>query len=156
MKIEDIEQRFEQVAGLNMNLAQFPIKQTDYQKQNITTDKDKKNKFGEVFTPIFLVDQMIELDNVNPNKKYMDLCAGYGQFSVRLLRALTNKYKEFDLEQFIKEKLFFIQIQKESQQKLKYIFGQNINLYCGDVFDLKYSEETDRGILHFNGKKWIK
>lgn len=145
-----------EVAGLNLNLVQFPIKQTDYQKQNITTNKDKKNKYGEVFTPIFLVDQMIQLDDINPNKKYMDLCAGLGQFAIRLLRALTNKFPDFDIDQFMKEKLFFIQIQKESQQKLKYIFGENINLYCGDVFDLKYSEETDRGILHFNGKNWVK
>lgn len=155
MKLEQIEQRFKEVAGLNIDLTQYPIKQEDFEKQKVETNKEKSKKYGEVFTPIFLVDQMIQLDDISPTKKYMDLCAGYGQFGIRLLRALTNKFEDFNLDQFMKNKLFFIQIQKESQQKLKYIFGENINLYCGDVYNLKYSEETDRGLLVFNGKKWV-
>ena len=157
MKIEEIEQRFKEVTGLTkIDLTKYPIKQEDYEIQSPKTNKDKSKKHGEVFTPIFLVDQMIQMDDISPQKKYLDLCAGLGQFSIRLLRALTNKYPNFDLDKFIAEKLFLVQIQKESQEKLKYIFGGKLNLYCGDVMNLKYSQNTDRGILVFNEetKRW--
>lgn len=157
MKLEDIEQRFKEVTGLTeIDLTKFPIKKEDYEIQSPKTNKEKSKKHGEVFTPIFLVDEMIEMDDINPNKKYLDLCAGLGQFSIRLLRALTNKYPDFDLDKFIAQKLFLNQIQKESQQKLKYIFSGKLNMYCGDAFNLKYSQNTDRGILVFNEatKRW--
>lgn len=152
MKLEEIEKRFLECTNLDIDLTIFPVKKCE----NIKTNKDKSKKYGEVFTPIFLVDEMIELDVISPQKKYLDLCAGLGQFSIRLLRALTNKYPDFELDKFIAQKLFLIQIQKESQQKLKYIFGGKLNLYCGDAFNLKYSQNTDRGILVFNEKtkKW--
>lgn len=152
MKLEEIEQRFLECTQLNTDLTVFPIKKCETQK----TNKDKSKKYGEVFTPLFLVDEMIELDDISPQKKYLDLCAGMGQFSIRLLRALTNKFPDFDLDKFIAEKLFLVQIQKESQEKLKYIFEGKLNLYCGDAMNLKYSQNTDRGILVFNEatKRW--
>lgn len=152
MKLEDIEKRFCEVTNLNIDLTVFPIKECD----NIKTNKEKSKKYGQVFTPIFLVDQMIEMAELDPNIKYLDLCAGKGQYGIRLLRALTNKFPDFDLDEFMKNHLWFIEIQEESCKDLQYIFGENINLYCGDAFNLKYSEETDRGVLHFDGKNWVK
>lgn len=152
-----IQTRFKEVTGLkDIDLSKFPIEQSDAQKQAPKTNKKKSQKYGEVFTPIFLVDIMLQqCEDIDGTKTFLDECAGYGVFAVRLLRMLYNK--GIDIDQYIKEKLYLVEIQKDSQQKLKYIFDNELNLYCGDLFNLKYAEETDRGILHFDEetKRWI-
>lgn len=85
-----------------------------------------------------------------------DLCAGYGQFTIRLLRMLNN-IKHIDPINFLYNNHTLTELQLPSCAKLIYIFGPNINLYVGDSLNMKFSDENDKGILFFNetNKQWI-
>ena len=158
MTINQIETRFKEVANLqNIDLTKSLIRKADYPIQQVKTRKEKSKAFGEVFTPLFLVDAMIymKFKDITPQSKTCDLCAGYGQFTIRLMRILYNKFK-MDVEEWLKNVHTFTELQMESCAKLVYIFGPNINLYAGDSLKLNYSDENESGILFFDeeNKKW--
>jgi hypothetical protein len=164
--LETLEQRFLKIADLSLDLSIFPIKQTvDTQ---VKTNKDKSKAHGEVFTPVWLVDKMIIKSLRNRSTKFpntfLDLCAGYGQFSIRWLRCLKKIYdkknKPFNVEDILKNQIYFSELQPSSCYKLISIFGiENINLFIGDAtkLDKLNEEESYRGIYVFSSKKnkWI-
>jgi hypothetical protein len=165
LTLETLEQRFLKIADLSLDLSIFPIKQiVDTQ---VKTNKDKSKAHGEVFTPVWLVDKMIIKSLRNRSVKFpenfLDLCAGYGQFSIRWLRCLKKIYdkkdKPFDVEELLKNQIYFSELQLSSCYKLISIFGiDNINLFIGDATKLnKLNEEKYRGVYIFSSKKnkWI-
>lgn len=151
MTLQQIEQRFKQITKLDIDLSKFPIKREDYKEQKQKTIKELSDKYGFVPTPIFLVDTMIAMKHKRFTKESVtcDYCAGCGQYSVRLLRYITNIHK-MDINQFLQNQHYFTQLQLENCAMLVYIFGPNINLYVGDSKNLKYSDQDDKGILFFN------
>ena len=158
MTIDQMEKRFKEIADLhNIDLTKSLIRKSDYQIQQVKTRKDRSKEFGEVFTPLFLVDIMIlmKFKEINIKSKTCDLCAGYGQFTIRLMRMLYNKF-HMNVEEWLKNIHTLTELQMESCAKLVYIFGPDINLYAGDSLKLEYSDENDKGILFFNEetKKW--
>ena len=158
MTIDQIETRFKEIANLHdIDLSKSLLKKSDYPVQQVKTRKDKSKEFGEVFTPLFLVDIMIlmKFKDLNVESKTCDLCAGYGQFTIRLMRMLYNKF-HMNVEDWLKNVHTLTELQMESCAKLVYIFGPDINLYAGDSLKLEYSDENDKGILFFNEetKKW--
>ena len=157
MTLDQIEQRFCECTKLEMNLSTFPIKKEHYKEQKQETIKELSDKYGFVPTPIFLVDEMIgmEQDNLSKDSITCDFCAGCGQYTIRLLRFLYNKF-QIDVEDFLKNNHYITELQAENCAALVYTFGTNINLYVGDSMNLKYSDENDKGILFFNekNKKW--
>lgn len=158
MTLEQIEQRFCETAKLEMDLTVFPIKKEDYKEQKQETIKELSKKYGFVPTPIFLVDTMIcmEMKNLKASSITCDFCAGVGQYTIRLLRYLYNKF-QIDVEDFLKNNHYITELQAENCAALVYTFGPNINLYVGDSLNLKYSDEEDKGILFFDekNKKWF-
>lgn len=117
LTLEQIEENFLKISNLNLDLTIFPIKQVK-DTQAITT-KEKSKEHGQVFTPIWLIDKMI-IKSLKNRKKllpktFLDLCAGYGQFSIRWLRCLNKIYskhnKEFDVEQILQNQIFFSELQ---------------------------------------------
>ena len=62
-----------------------------------TSDVDKKN-FGEVMTPIYLVDEMLDLlpKHIwsNPNLKWLDPCNGVGTFPSLIVERLMIGLEE--------------------------------------------------------------
>ena len=158
MTIDQMEKRFKEIADLhNIDLTKSLIRKSDYQIQQVKTRKEKSKKFGEVFTPLFLVDIMIlmKFKEMTPETKTCDLCAGYGQFTIRLMRMLYNKF-HMNVEEWLKNVHTLTELQMESCAKLVYVFGPDINLYAGDSLKLEHSDENDKGILFFNEetKKW--
>lgn len=162
--IRKIESRFKEVADLEGDLEQYPL--ADDNHLQVKTNKEKSDKFGEVFTPLWLVDKMEDLVNVTENSNTLDLCSGYGQFSVRLLRKMYSKYGEnFNIRKFLYNRVkegvsthTFSEIQLESCFKLLYIFGNKISLYIGDSRKLsEMSDDVGDGILYYHEviKKWI-
>ena len=162
MKLEDIEARFKEVAGIEGDLTVFPLpKGTSLQT---TTDKEKSNTFGEVFTPLWLVDEMIlklDSDPIAAGEKLfkakapLDLCAGYGQFTVRMLRCIANaRGDKFKPSGWLK-KHSFSELQCESVYKLLYIFGTNTNIYIGEAQNLNKLNEDAKGILIHDKKNWL-
>ena len=157
MLLEDIEKRFCKCINLDLDLTKFPFTKYTEKEQKQETIDELSKKFGFVPTPIFLVDEMIEMeqDNLTKDSITCDFCAGCGQYSVRLLRYLYNKF-QIDVEDFLKNNHYITELQAENCAALVYTFGPNINLYVGDSMNLKYSDEEDKGILFFDekNKKW--
>ena len=158
MTIDQIEKRFKEITELHdIDLTKSLIKKGDYKVQQVKTRKEKSKNFGEVFTPLFLVDIMIlmKFKEMTPETKTCDLCSGYGQFTIRMMRMLYNKF-HMNVEEWLKNVHTLTELQMESCAKLVYIFGPDINLYAGDSLKLEYSDENDKGILFFNEetKKW--
>lgn len=158
--IEEIENRFKYITGLqHIDLSKSIILESDYKNQQQKTTKELSKKYGFVATPLFLVDKMIQLKfkDLTLDSKTCDLCAGHGQFSIRLLRQFYNKFKKMNIKNWLTNNHTFTELQPISCAKLVYIFGPSINLYVGDSMNLKYSVETDTGILFFDDKtkKWL-
>ena len=138
-KVEEIEKRFLEISGIDCDLSKFPLTPDDI-KNNIKVDKEKSNQYGEVFTPLWLVDKMIlkaTIKKLHSSKSTLDLCAGWGQFTIRMIRALTNYDKDFDVYKWLKENHTFIELQLESAYKSLTIFGIDINLLIGDALKIK-------------------
>ncbi len=155
--LQCIEQRFKDVANLDGDFSLMPMPK-EYHLQ-VTTNKEKSDSFGEVFTPIWLVDSMLErvsdYDWRNQNKITLDLCAGYGQFTVRMLRKKFSLMgNKFDILKFLFDTHYFSELQLSSCYKLLHIYSCNINLFIGDSKELKSLPEDCSGIYYFN-KEWI-
>ena len=155
--VENIELRFKDVANLDGDFSLMPMPK-EYHLQ-VTTNKEKSDTFGEVFTPIWLVDSMLErvsdYDWRNQNKITLDLCAGYGQFTVRMIRKKFDLMGEkFDVKKFLFNTHYFSELQLSSCHKLMHIYSPNINLFIGDSKELKSLPENCSGIYYYN-KEWI-
>jgi len=139
--LENIEARFRKVTGYEGDLSQYPLEKSS----GFATDKDKSRDFAEVFTPPYIVDKMLDaVPNYNGSKN-LDLCAGHGQFTIRLLRKLSQ-VKGFDVGKYLKTKNFFAELQLESCYKLLWVFGTGINLAIGNALELKKLPKNWKGI----------
>ena len=168
MCIRDTESRFKEVTGLfdiDLTLPSIPKNLDSRQK----TSKEETKLIGFVPTPLWLVDKMLEpeIGKLDFNSTTCDACAGCGQFSIRLMRKLYNKFLGMGV---MKEKVdcwlekcwlpkqhYFTEFQFSNVAKLVYIFGPSINVYAGDSLNMKYAGEDDHGLLFFNKKrkKWL-
>jgi hypothetical protein len=155
-KIEQIERRFLEVAGLRLDLSQYPLSKST--EQQVVTNKEKSDKHGEVFTPLWLVDEMLERYDEweNQDKTTEDLCAGYGQFSIRMLRKKYSVLGEkFDIDKFLGETHLFSEIQPGSCFRLLYVFGTGIRLLMGNVMQRgSLPDEAETGIWVFVDGEW--
>lgn len=154
--VRGIESRYKKISNLNADMSVFPIKAN--QITQVKTDIAKSKEFGEVFTPLWLVDMMISQTKIKSQEiKTLDLCAGYGQFSIRLMRYFYNKFdKNFDLKVFLKNH-YFSELQLISCYKLLWIFGKQINLFIGDATKLHLLPEDAEGIWCYLDQvgKWV-
>lgn len=160
MILENIENRFKEITSVDnkTDLSLYPI--TEHIGFAIRVD-NKKDK-GEVFTPLNLVDKMLEISKPEPDKYNMDLCAGHGQFTVRMLRKFTNEQPEFNLTEYLQNLHWFNELNIQSCKELLYIFGNDINLAIGPAQELKsYPSDIknmwQKGIFIWNDEvsKWI-
>lgn len=167
-KIEQIEQRFKNVTGLtHLDLSTPHFQKGDNQQQ--ATTKDEYKKFGFVTTPLWLVDEMLDpqISNLTLSSTTCDACAGCGQFTIRLMRKLHDKFIKMGV---VEEKVnawitkvwlpklhWFTEFQFSNVAKLVYIFGSTINVYVGDSLNMKYAKENENGLLFFNEKRkeWL-
>ena len=155
MDVETIESRFKEVTGLqHLDLSISHLSKGNDQSQKTT--KQEQKDFGWVTTPLWLVDEMIEpqMNSLTLDSNTCDVCSGCGQFSIRLLRKLYNKYPDMDIEYWLSNNHFFTEFQFSNIAKLIYIFGTNINVYIGDSLNLKYSNDTDKGLLFWVNDSW--
>lgn len=148
--LQTIEARFMDVADLEGDFSTIPMPKKNHLQ--VKTDIEKSNSFGEVFTPIWLVDQMIErisdYDLKKPNKKTLDLCSGYGQFTIRLLRKKYDLLNDkFDIKNFLFNTHYFSELQLASCYKLLHIYSSKINLFIGDSKHLSSLPENCSGIF---------
>jgi len=156
--LESIESRFMEVANLEGDLSILPMPKEHHLQ--VKTNKEKSDSFGEVFTPIWLVDRMLErmseYDWRNSKLSSLDLCSGYGQFSVRMLRKKYNLLsEEFNIKNFLFKTHYFAELQLSSCYKLLHIYSPKINLFIGDAREIPNLPENCSGIyIHKNGA-WV-
>lgn len=107
--------------------------------------KDKSNKFGEVFTPTKLINEM--LDSLpqevwsNQEKTWLDPCAGKGNFPAVIVTRLMEGLKEqipspeARYRHIMEKQIFMYELQDESCRVIEEIFNPNgdikINLVHG-------------------------
>jgi len=166
--IESIEARFKEVTGLtHLDLSVPHFSKGDNQQQSTT--KEEYKKFGFVTTPLWLVDEMLEpqIPNLTLTSTTCDACAGCGQFSIRLMRKLHDKFIKMGVvdekvnawitKVWLQKQHYFTEFQFSNVAKLIYIFGPAINVYIGDSLNMKYAKENENGLLFFNEKQksWL-
>lgn len=110
----------------------------------------EKNNYGEVFTPPFLINNMLdklpETVWTNEKLKWLEPSCGAGNFAIliyfRLMKSLSFKYNnKIELHNHIVNKmLFMIDINENNVKQIKSIFGKNSNAIHSDflVHDMNY------------------
>jgi|UniRef100_A0A6C0AN95 hypothetical protein len=123
----------------------------------LTPNIEKKKKNGEVFTPEFLIEEM--LDKLpkdvwsNPNLKWFDPAVGMGNFMIfvyyRLMNGLKNKIKDSlkRKQHIIKNMIYMSELDTENIKQCKRILN-DCNIHEGDT--LKMDTFKTFGIKHFD------
>lgn len=119
---------------------------------------DKKNKNGEVFTPIKLIEEMLDKlpDNVwkNPDLKWLDPANGIGNFPMvvfqKLLEKLPDKYsgangsyssEDGKKKHIIENMLYMVELDPANVKISRRIFGKNANISCGSFLEDKWIKD---------------
>jgi hypothetical protein len=101
-------------------------------------DKHLVRKFGEVFTPLPLVNEMLDKlpTNLwsNPNLKWIDNSCGNGNF---LLEIKNRLLKNFSEEHILTNMLYGVEIQQKNCIEAIGRIGK-FNLVCGDALKFDY------------------
>jgi hypothetical protein len=102
----------------------------------------EKKKYGEVFTPIELINIMLDkLPKdiwLNHKLKWLDPSAGIGNFIIIIYLRLMENLKSWEpndskrSNHIIKNMLYMVEINKRNCNIIRRIFGSNVNLICGD------------------------
>ena len=119
-----------------------------------TYEKRKDN--DEVFTPPFLIEEMLDkLPKTvwkDPMKTWLDPCAGLGNFSVLILKRLMKGLKTWQPDEELRKKhilenmLYHVEMNPESIDKLQRVLNPegkyNINIKCSDFLTFDKSKKT--------------
>lgn len=133
----------------------------DFQLKNIThseiidlldslaIDPEKKEEFGEVPTPVTLIDEM--LDRLpksiwkDHNRKWLDPATGIGSFQIlvyeRLMKGLQSWEPNIEKrhDHIIRSMLYMAEINPASVKNVKKIFGPSTNIIQGDFLKHDFS-----------------
>ena len=111
-------------------------------KTQTLNNETNKNKYGEVFTPVILINEM--LDNLpthlwkTPEYKWLDPCAGRGNFFLlvyfRLMEGLKHVITNINerKKHILTKMLYMNDLNKTNVKILKEIFGRDANITCVD------------------------
>jgi len=113
----------------------------------------EKKENGEVFTPIKLVNEMLDKLPIdvwkNKNLKWLDPCCGMGNFLIavylRLMKTLSIEDKKERKKHILENMLYMSEINKKNIFIIKQIFDinneYNLNIYEGDSLKVDYNQE---------------
>ena len=121
-----------------------------YIDENIKIDLRAKDERGEVFTPMVLVNEMLDKlpDYVwdNPDLKWLDPSGGIGNFTIaiyyRLMNALIDIIKDPKIRKkhILENMIYMVEIDKSNCDILKTIFcgkKYKLNIFEGSFLDYK-------------------
>lgn len=121
-------------------------------EDNLIIKKEEKDKFGEVFTPPALINEVLDKlpSDVwsNPNLKWLDPANGIGNFPMivyeRLMKGLEKLFSNRTecSNHIITKMLFMVEINQNNVKISKKIFGDNANIFCGDFLTMDIKEES--------------
>jgi len=122
---------------------------------------EEKDKFGEVFTPMKLINEMFDkLPHAvwsDPDKKWLDPANGIGNFPMiaymRLMDGLKTHPKYSNDQKrskhIIENMLYMVELNPKNVKISKRIFGSNANICCADFLN-----ETDKVMREFGVDKF--
>lgn len=96
--------------------------------------KEKIKVYGEVFTPEFLVNDMLDTLPVdvwsNPKLRWLDPCNGQGAFTLQIIRRLFDGLQKFEpnkkkrFKYIVEKMIYVVEIQKYNND----IYEKNVQL----------------------------
>lgn len=112
-------------------------------KQTFIVSNDDKLEYGEIYTPFSLINKMLDLFDetvfMQPDKKWLDVGAGVGYFSISLFERLNQGLysagwtDERERKHHIVENMLYMAELKESNiNALRVMFGAKANIMAGD------------------------
>jgi hypothetical protein len=111
-------------------------------EQYLSVREEEKNKHGEVFTPIQLIQEMLgSLPKSvwsNPELKWLDPANGIGNFPMVVYQKLMEGLKKWEpndnkrRNHIIQNMLYMIEINPKNVKISKKIFGSNANICCAN------------------------
>ena len=118
-------------------------------KQILISDKEKRDKYGEIFTPFSLIKIMYNMipDKYfsDKNMKWLDPGAGSGYFSIFLFWKLNDGLKVIIPDEterqahIIQNMLYMVELQEDNITQLRYIFGEKANILYGDYREIEFN-----------------
>jgi len=121
--------------------------------------KSEKNEFGEVFTPIELIEEMLDKlpENVwkNPELKWLDSANGIGNFPMVVYEKLMVSLEDWEPNKqirhnhIIENMLYMIEINPKNVKISKKIFGNDANICCAN-----FLEDEEKWKSQFNVNKF--
>jgi hypothetical protein len=117
----------------------------EYIKTHLPIKQLEKDKYGEVFTPPELTNKLLELYPkqiwTNPDTKWLEPSAGVGFIMIMIYQRLMNGLKKWESsdkkrsKHIIEKMLYMVELNDESCNKCKSLFGVNANIICGDFLE---------------------
>jgi len=116
-------------------------------KEYLPVKTKEKNKFGEVFTPPELIDEMLDTlpSSVwkNPHLKWLDPANGIGNFPMKVFERLdkclstVNGYENMKKRRnhILKNMLYMVEINPTNVSVSRKILGEDANIYCGSFLE---------------------
>ena len=137
------------------SLIDKPQELLEYIEQHLKPKHIEKKQFGEVFTPMSLVNEMLDkLPEdiwINASLKWLDPASGMGNYSIavylRLMESLKPQIKDISLRKkhILENMLYMCELNKKNVTICKQIFNisgeYSLNLYEGDSLALNYEKE---------------
>lgn len=114
-------------------------------EQYLLVREEEKNKYGEVFTPINIIEEILDrLPRVvwsNPELRWLDPASGIGNFLMvvylRLMKGL-EKWEPNEKKRgnwIVKKMLYMIELNPKNVKICKRIFGQGAHICCGNFLE---------------------
>ena len=120
---------------------------------SIERSNERIDETGEVFTPMDLCREMIddisEEDLKNPESKFLDNCAGNGNFIIALRDKLINYHTE---EHVLNNMLYAVELMEDNHKEMCERIGVPIDhphYVCHDALTYDYSFGEPVGVEQF-------
>ena len=123
-------------------------------KENSETREKEKNTFAEVFTPLELIEDMLNHfpPSVwkNPNNKWLDPSAGRGNFFLvvyfRLMQSLKNTIQDKNKrhKHILSKMLYMVELNTDNYHTLLFLFGKNTNIINDDFLNDTHSLNKEK------------
>jgi len=111
-------------------------------KQTFNVSNADKLEYGEIYTPFSLINKMLDLFDpivfTNPNKRWLDIGAGLGYFSIALFERLNQGLAPLMPDEtkrkkhIIEDMLYMAEVKESNVNSLREMFGTGANILDGD------------------------
>ena len=140
-----------------MSIVSMSEKEIKELLQTSVIDEKRKNKYAEVMTPLFLVEEI--LDHIpesaysEPDWKWLDPAAGTGHFFLvlylRLMKGLEKKIvdEKARKKHILENMLYMVELNGKNVTILKERFGKNCHIYQADFLTHDFKSMQFNGIL---------